>query len=117
MVRGVDVVLPLRTVSEPNVRGHWAVKSQRARNQRWVARHLVSGAELPRPPLVVTLCRVSPRRLDDDNLRGALKHVRDGVADALGIDDGSDLVEWRYAQVAKIKSAEKFAVWVRIEGA
>lgn len=26
--------------------------------------------------------------LDDDNLAGALKHVRDGIADALGTHDG-----------------------------
>ena len=49
-------------------------------------------------PVVVTLTRVSVGRLDDDNLRGALKHVRDGVAKALGVDDGSRFIRFRYAQ-------------------
>ena len=49
-------------------------------------------------PCVVTMTRVSPRGLDDDNLRSALKATRDGIADKLGVDDRSPLVEWRYAQ-------------------
>jgi hypothetical protein len=36
--------------------------------------------------------------LDDDNAQGALKNVRDGIADALGVDDRTPLVEWRYDQ-------------------
>jgi hypothetical protein len=50
------------------------------------------------PPYTVMLSRVAPRKLDDDNLRGALKAVRDGVADALGLDDRHPLIEWHYAQ-------------------
>lgn len=47
----------------------------------------------------VTLTRVSPGRLDaHDNLRSALKACADGVAAALGVDDGGGLVEWVYAQ-------------------
>lgn len=33
----------------------------------------------------ITLTRISRGKLDDDNLGGALKPVRDGVADALGL--------------------------------
>lgn len=36
--------------------------------------------------------------LDDDNLRSALKAVRDGIAEKLGIDDRDPRVEWRYGQ-------------------
>jgi P2-related tail formation protein len=36
--------------------------------------------------------------LDGDNLQSGFKAVRDGVADWLGIDDGSQLVEWEYRQ-------------------
>jgi hypothetical protein len=49
--------------------------------------------------VVVTITRVSPRLLDDDNLRGALKAVRDGIADALGVDDRDERVRWRYRQI------------------
>jgi len=44
--------------------------------------------------LVVRLVRRAPRRLDGDNLAGALKSVRDGVADALGVDDRNPRVRW-----------------------
>jgi hypothetical protein len=48
------------------------------------------------PGRVVVLRRVSPRALDGDGLQAALKSVRDGIADALGINDGSDAVTWKY---------------------
>jgi hypothetical protein len=48
--------------------------------------------------LEVHLTRIAPRELDDDNLRGALKSTRDGVADALGIDDRDPRVRWGYGQ-------------------
>jgi hypothetical protein len=42
----------------------------------------------PSLPLIVTLTRVAPSNgLDDDNLAGALKGVRDAVAEWLGVDD------------------------------
>jgi len=47
-------------------------------------------------PLTVTLRRVAPRKLDGDGLQAALKSVRDGIADALGVNDGSSAVTWRY---------------------
>lgn len=48
--------------------------------------------------VVVTLTRLGPRKLDSDNLAGSFKAIRDGVADALGIDDGSELIQWEYRQ-------------------
>jgi hypothetical protein len=38
------------------------------------------------------------RTLDDDNLRGCLKAIRDGVADSLSINDNDPRVSWYYAQ-------------------
>jgi hypothetical protein len=49
-------------------------------------------------PVVVTLTRIAPRRLDGDNCAGGLKHWRDGIADWLGIDDADPRVSWRYEQ-------------------
>ena len=89
------MILPIPTVSEANVREHWSRKARRAKAQRSAAFFYVRKHPLP---CVVTLTRVAPRVLDDDNLRGALKAVRDGVADRLGVDDGSPEVEWRYGQ-------------------
>lgn len=51
-------------------------------------------------PLRVRMVRVAPRPLDDDNLRAAFKAVRDGIAEALGVDDGprEGRVAWEYGQ-------------------
>jgi hypothetical protein len=100
VTRSVDFVLTLKTVSESNARGHWSRRHRRAAEQRAVARMrcaVVPGWPLTLP-VVVTLIRTSKGSLDDDNLRGALKAVRDGVADALGIDDRDPCVRWDYAQ-------------------
>src|SRR5271157_4200427 len=96
----VTVSLPLRTRSILNVREHWSKRAARAQEQRAVTRMRLAVVREwpPRLPAVVTLTRVGPRALDDDNLQGSLKAVRDGVADALGVDDGSDEVRWSYAQ-------------------
>ena len=62
--------------------------------------------------VAITLTRIAPRVLDTDNLASAMKAVRDGVADALGVDDGSSRLTWRYAQ-EKGKTRE-YAVRVEI---
>jgi hypothetical protein len=109
------VVLPgLKTVSLTNQREHWRSRSARAKSQRravaaawprgtWNTDQLPVGSVL-----VVTLTRISPRELDDDNLRGALKSVRDQVAACLYLDDRDKRFVWLYAQ-------EKGATGVRIE--
>lgn len=89
------VLLPIRTVSEANRRDHWATKARRVKLHRRTAYAMTERVSLP---CVVTMTRVGPRMLDDDNLRGALKATRDGIADRLGVDDADPRVEWRYAQ-------------------
>lgn len=46
----------------------------------------------------VTLTRLGLRKLDSDNLQGAMKVVRDGVADGLGTADNAPWIEWVYGQ-------------------
>lgn len=53
---------------------------------------------IPVLPVVVTLARIAPRALDDDNLAFAFKAIRDGVADGLGVRDNDPRVSWRYTQ-------------------
>jgi hypothetical protein len=98
------VALPLVTVSEANAHGHWRGRQKRALEQRH-ATYLALRAHLGAPPaacrelkLGVVLVRRATRALDGDNLQGALKAVRDGVADYLGLDDGDPRVLWRYEQ-------------------
>lgn len=50
------------------------------------------------PFVVVVLTRIAPRPLDSDNLESALKAVRDGIAEGLGIDDRSPLVRYVVSQ-------------------
>lgn len=89
------------TVSKTNQRVHWTKKARDAREQRITThqawRYGLNGW-CPDLPCSVTLIRISPRKLDDDNLRGALKSVRDGIADCIGVDDASPKVKWQYGQ-------------------
>lgn len=48
--------------------------------------------------LRITLIAVRQKRLDDDNLAGGFKALRDAIADSLGIDDGDPRIEWIYRQ-------------------
>ncbi len=93
-----ELYLPIATQTESNTGGHWAAKARRAKLQRQQAYILTASLKSLPLPATLTLVRVSPRLLDDDNLRSALKHVRDGIADRLGIDDRDSRVTWGYGQ-------------------
>jgi hypothetical protein len=94
----------VKTKSELNNREHWRHTQRRAKSQRHaamvetMAAMRATGVE-PEFPAIVHMVRVGIRRLDGDNLQGSLKHVRDGIADALGVDDGDESrVLWEYEQ-------------------
>lgn len=46
----------------------------------------------------ITIERIGKRPLDSDGLAASAKHIRDGIAHALGVDDGSDRYTWLYTQ-------------------
>lgn len=101
----VSFTIPIRTVSEANARGHWAGKARRAKAHRFAANaHALAHLDARTRRLVleggcvVTLTRIAPRSLDSDNLATSQKSARDGIADALGIDDRDPRVTWQYAQ-------------------
>lgn len=119
---------PLPSVA--NLREHWATKARRVTEQRdrvayllasrgrpfraaWLAlcrdRRAVAPDAYPR--LRVTLTRVAPRRLDDDNLAHAFKAIRDEVAAFFGVDDGRACWEWRCEQA---KGAPGFRIEVQL---
>lgn len=94
--------MPLKIVSEANLRSHWIPKARRAKSHRHIG-FVMTRAKLGPPcflgrPFVVTLTRIAPRQLDSDNLAIGFKAVRDGIADALGINDGDKAVTWNYTQ-------------------
>ena len=105
----VTVELPLRIEARANRREHWAARARRAKQ------HRIAALAVPSHPLpcVVTLTRVAPRRLDDDNLAAGFKALRDGIADRLGVDDADPRVTWRYAQERGRR--KEYAARVRIE--
>jgi len=101
----------IKTVSEANQREHWAVKARRKREQQrdfsiyWkVFRRVV---ELP---ATITFTRHACNTLDSDNLAGAFKHVRDQLARELNVDDGTELITWKYAQEKTPKREHYFTL-------
>jgi hypothetical protein len=101
----VSVPIPgLKLESEANLREHWGAKMRRARAQRdlvtLVLRRTVTAQMMAVAPLEVTITRIGPRRLDDDNATGSAKHVRDAVAALLGVDDRDPRVTWRVNQAS-----------------
>jgi hypothetical protein len=96
----INILIPLVTISESNAREHWSRRARRVRAQREAVAQRLRRVPLPPTRAVeVRLTRVSPRALDDDNLRGALKSVRDAVAMWLGVGDGpTGPIVWTYGQ-------------------
>jgi hypothetical protein len=101
----------MRTSTGLNSREHWCTRARRVTAERFETRIRLATAQRFRAGwrahqaaggrLRVTLTRCSPatRPMDDDNLPGALKAVRDEVADWLGRDDGDRAAwVWQYAQ-------------------
>ena len=87
--------LPLRLESKANAHVHWRKLAHKAAVQRTAGRLALAQSRLePGGRAIVRLVRISPRELDGDNLANALKAVRDGVADALGVDDRDPRVTW-----------------------
>lgn len=104
MRKVLEWILSIKTVS-PNKSEHWTAKMARNNIQ---ANHIWASFKSQRPkfdlPALIRLTRISSRNLDSDNLQGALKHVRDCVADQIlpglapGRADGDPRLQWEYAQ-------------------
>ena len=74
----------LATVSESNSSEHWTVKSKRHKGQQFIVRSIFAKERSEMTlPCIVCMTRLSPQALDDDNLRGALKYVRDEISECL----------------------------------
>jgi hypothetical protein len=124
---GVEFRFPVDVKTRPrnelNSREHWAARHRRSRAQRDLAgfatvhalvehaRHMVDHVA-ERVHVSITW-EAGPRckRMDDDGLAASLKHVQDGVADALGIDDGDmDRISW-----TRLQTRGATSVAVRVE--
>lgn len=100
--------LPLRIESVANRREHWATRARRTKA------HRLAALAVPVHPLpcVVTLTRVAPRALDDDNLASGFKALRDGIAARFGVDDADPRIRFKYDQVRG--KAKEYAARVHV---
>jgi hypothetical protein len=100
----ISIPIPNLKLTSLNGREHWRPKAARVKAQRslvaLVLRGTVVKQMLTMSPLVVTITRSAPSEgLDDDNLVGSAKHVRDQIADELGLPNDRDKrVTWRVEQ-------------------
>lgn len=113
-----DVSIPLHTEStNDKLRANRFALRRKSKKERGDVA-LVMGFALKRPlhpgeHAVVALVRTQvprSRGLDDDNLRGALKAVRDEVAKALGVDDKCERVLWTYGEVKGPEHGVRIAI-------
>ena len=113
---GVVTTLGIR-VRSLNEREHPQAKAKRVAQERGVTR-LACNAPCAqfraRPPerMTITLTRIGPKAFDSDNNVGALKHVRDGVADALSLDDADPRLTWVYLQDCRER---RYAVRIELD--
>lgn len=95
----------LRIESHLNAREHWAKKQKRVREERQWAKLAVRAAgwrELDEARYTVVIVRMGRREMNSDNVWGALKHVRDGIADGLGTNDEDPRINWICDQAPRV---------------
>lgn len=105
------VTLPVRLRSLANERGTAMTRHRWLKSQRAAVRGFLSADMLPVLPARVKITRLGLRKMDTDNLTISAKAVRDAIAELYGVDDGSDLYEWRVEQ----ETAKAFGVRIEIE--
>jgi len=80
----IEMILPIKTISEGNCSEPWIRKHQRHRQQQSrVAIFMANYRELIKLPVKITITRIAPRKLDFDNLVVSQKWVLDAVCDQL----------------------------------
>jgi hypothetical protein len=97
----IVITVPIRLVSVANLRECWQKRARRAADHRGLVRTLLANQGKWRGgfPVVVTMTRVAPRKLDShDNLRAAFKACVDGVCDHLMVRDNDEALSFAYAQ-------------------
>lgn len=104
VIEAFSFELPLRLEVSLNSRIHWAAKARRVKAERNAIALVFPlqwrgyAQQETEARILVGLTRIAPRALDDDNLAGRFKAVRDEVAKQLGIDDGDGRIGWAYSQ-------------------
>jgi hypothetical protein len=115
-------LIPLKIVSAANVREHWAIKHRRDKMQKnTVLAYLNRYNGMVNLPCKIKLTRVSPRKLDDDNLQYAFKAIRDAVCSfiipglAPGRADDDERLQIEYVQNSDGPGINGFRVSIEYE--
>lgn len=108
----IEVRVPIKTINGLNERAHWSVKAKRAKAERHAVGWALSCTDSPALPCLVLITRegMNRRLMDGDGLQSAAKHVRDAVADWLGVDDSDRRITWAYDQTPNTPYAVRIRV-------
>ena len=115
----INIKLPIKIISEANNTDHWTKKHKRKKDIAKKLRTYLPSFGKCHLPCKVTLTRISPRRLDSDNLIISFKFIRDYLSNLLipglapGRADDDHRIEWCYEQVRG--ESKEYAIIVRIE--
>ncbi len=118
----VEFVIPVEIKSEMNLREHWRTRNARFKDhKKFVAlcwpRNRHNLRYVPKIPVLVTLTwlRPEPQAMDDDNLAGGFKAIRDAIAGWMGVDDGMiPKIKFEYRQ-AEGAPSDYCGVKIRVE--
>ncbi|MFC0708972.1 endodeoxyribonuclease RusA [Azorhizophilus paspali] len=104
----------------PNARTHWAKRSKVAKGYRTACHLLAKKAGLVTPAgramLLLEFVPPDRRRRDDDNMLASFKAGRDGLADALGIDDSRFVTRLRVSRETVPGGAVRVRISEFVEG-
>lgn len=105
--------IPICIPSMANARLHWAAKSREVKRQRDITAVMFRASVRKKPclPCTITLTRRGPRKMDDDNLVSSFKAVRDQLAKEMGVDDGSNSIQWKYSA----EKSKDYSILIEIE--
>lgn len=106
------VTLPIKLLNSVNHGTHWTKSLKQKKQQQQAIKFVLKSHNVTIPlPCTITLTRIAPRPLDDDNLPPTFKWIRDTLADhaipglAPGRADSDPRIKWVYSQT---KGAPKF---------
>lgn len=89
----------------PNARVHWSTRSKAAKSYRMQCFLFAKKAGMVAPAgrilLALEFLPPNARRRDDDNLLAAFKAGRDGLAQALGVDDSRFVSQVRLSDTVR----------------
>jgi len=99
-----------------------ALAKQEREAMKWEFVEKMQKGFIPPPPYIIKLIRKYPtkpsnplykpqRRYDDDDMNGGCKHLRDGIADGLGLKSDKGIT-WEYDQV-KTKNKQELTVIIK----